>query len=87
VHDALLVEGSADHIEEVVRQTQSAMVEASRVILNGFELRSDAKIVVSPDRYMDPRGEKMWQTIIGIVADIESEPTLAESRCQDLVDV
>ena len=51
------------------------MAEASRVVLAGFELRSDAKIVRHPDRYMDPRGERMWDTVMGILLSIP-EPEL-----------
>jgi DNA polymerase I-like protein with 3'-5' exonuclease and polymerase domains len=71
VHDALLVEGAAGDIDEVVRQTQDAMRRASEVILPGFPLKTDAKIVRYPDRYTDPRGVKMW----GLVWDtIATEP-------------
>jgi hypothetical protein len=70
VHDALLVEGPAGEIQDVVAATQVAMAEASRVVLSGFELRSDAKIVCHPDRYMDPRGKQMWETVMGIMAEL-----------------
>ena len=70
IHDALLVEASTDEIGAVVANTQAAMAEASRVVLVGFELRSDVKIVYYPDRYSDPRGEKMWETVMGILADL-----------------
>lgn len=75
VHDALLVEGSSDDINDVVAETQAAMAEASRVVLSGFELRSDAKIVRHPDRYTDPRGERMWQTVVSILVDLEADQT------------
>jgi hypothetical protein len=67
IHDALLVEGSADAIEDVVDGTQQAMREASELVLPGFPLRTDAKIVRWPDRYVDPRGESMWRTVWGIL--------------------
>jgi hypothetical protein len=70
VHDALLVEGSAEGIEDVVTETQAAMAEASRLVLDGFTLRSDAKVVTHPDRYIDPRGERMWDTVTGLLAEI-----------------
>jgi hypothetical protein len=70
VHDALLVEGSVEEIQDVVAQTQAVMAEASRVVLAGFELRSDAKIVRHPERYSDPRGERMWKTVMGILAEL-----------------
>jgi DNA polymerase I-like protein with 3'-5' exonuclease and polymerase domains len=63
IHDALLVEGPADGIEDVVTQTQAAMREASELVLPGFPLRTDAKVVRYPDRYMDERGRRMWETV------------------------
>jgi hypothetical protein len=35
-----------------VARTRAAMAQASEVVLAGFRLRSDAKIVHWPDRYM-----------------------------------
>jgi hypothetical protein len=46
------------------------MGEASRVVLSGFELRTDAKIVRYPDRYSDPRGVRMWQTMTKILDEL-----------------
>jgi hypothetical protein len=69
IHDALLVEGDVDSIDEVVRDTQAAMMEASRIVLGGFELRTDVKIVRYPDRYMDPRGERFWNMIMRLLPD------------------
>ena len=57
VHDALMVEGPADAIAYVVAWTQEAMAEASAIVLAGFRLRSDVKIVRWPDRYMDEQAE------------------------------
>ena len=67
----MLVESSADDITATVTQTQAAMAEASRVVLDGFELRSDAKIVRHPERYMDPRGEHMWNTVTAMLAELQ----------------
>jgi hypothetical protein len=78
IHDALLVEGLAEEIEAVVSDTQQAMAEASRLVLDGFELRTEAKIVRWPDRYMDDRGTRMWATIMEILADLGQEAIPAE---------
>ncbi len=75
VHDALLVEGPAERIGETIEATQRAMAEASALVLGGFELRTEAKIVAHPDRYLDPRGERMWETVCGILAELEAEQT------------
>ncbi len=69
VHDALLVEAAADEIDQVVIATQEAMAEASAFVLAGFRLRSDAKVVRYPDRYSDPRGERMWNTVQAILQE------------------
>ena len=60
IHDALLVEGPEWEIEDAVAETQVAMAEASAIILDGFRLRSNARIVRWPDRYMDARGREFW---------------------------
>jgi hypothetical protein len=72
VHDALMVEGPADAIDEIVAQTQEAMAEASEIVLGGFRLRSDAKIVRWPDRYMDGRGREFWGRVMALLR-VESD--------------
>ena len=39
------------------------MAEASKLILNGFELRTDCKTIKYPDRYMDERGKEFWKKL------------------------
>jgi hypothetical protein len=73
VHDALLVEGPADGIEAAVAETQRAMREASELVLPGFPLRTEAKIVRHPDRYVDERGRRMWETVRAILEALETE--------------
>src|SRR5262249_53438007 len=63
VHDAILIESSVSEIDEAVRETQRLMEEASAQVLDGFRLRSDAKVIRYPDRYQDERGIKMWGTV------------------------
>jgi DNA polymerase I-like protein with 3'-5' exonuclease and polymerase domains len=63
VHDALLIEADTKIIDDAVALTQAAMLEASRAVLAGFELRSEAKTLHYPDRYADPRGAVMWATV------------------------
>ncbi len=67
VHDAQLIEDSVDNIQERVAATQAAMQMASELVLDGFALRSDAKIVLAPERYMDRRGEKMGERVMGLL--------------------
>ena len=67
VHDALLIEAPLDELDDAVVKTQSLMQEASRIVLDGFKLGSDAKLVRYPDRYMDDRGTKMWNTVMKLI--------------------
>jgi DNA polymerase I len=67
VHDALLICAPLDRIETDVATACAAMAEASRAVLAGFELRTEAKVVRWPDRYMDKRGKQMWDTVSQLV--------------------
>ncbi len=72
VHDALLIEAPLAELPEQVRQTQAAMEEASMVVLDGFRLRSDAKLTEAPDHYEDEKGAAMWKLIWQVVAEMET---------------
>ena len=72
VHDALLVEAPLADLDATVAATQEAMSDASAVVLNGFRLRCDVKTVRYPDRYMDPRGERMWSAVWKILGGLPS---------------
>jgi hypothetical protein len=67
VHDAILIEAPIESIHEQVAVAQEAMAKASEVVLGGFRLRSEAKIIRYPDRYMDERGRQMWETVWKII--------------------
>ena len=78
VHDALLVEGPTAEIESVVDRTHAAMREASELVLPGFPLRTDAKIVRHSDRYVDDRGRRMWDTVQRLL-DAEATPIMGDT--------
>jgi DNA polymerase I len=54
------------------------MAEASRVVLGGFELRTEAKIVKYPDRFIDNRGVRMWGEVWALIEELEVESIAAE---------
>jgi DNA polymerase I-like protein with 3'-5' exonuclease and polymerase domains len=85
VHDAVLIEAPADELQATVERMQAAMAEASRVVLNGFELASDAKLVYWPDRYADPRGETMWKTVVGLAGGMSASATTLLRQCTPVV--
>jgi DNA polymerase-1 len=67
VHDAFLICASFDRLDADIAAMRVAMAEASRVVLGGFELRTDVSVVRYPDRYMDDRGLTMWNTVTGLL--------------------
>jgi hypothetical protein len=71
VHDAFLIEATVGDIEAETRRMQDVMREASELVLLGFSLKTDAKIIRYPDRYSDPRGEHMWNTVLRLLPQRE----------------
>jgi len=67
VHDAILICAPLERLEQDIATARAAMAEASRAVLSGFGLGTEVKRVHYPDRYMDKRGIKMWQTVCGLI--------------------
>jgi len=67
VHDAVLICALLERLEADVARMRQAMAEASRIVLNGFELGTDAQFVRYPDRYMDERGALMWDRVMNLI--------------------
>ena len=72
VHDALLIEAPLDQFDATVAKASEFMIRAGAMVLNGFELRVDPKLVRYPDRYMDRRGAAMWNTVISILGRLSA---------------
>ena len=68
VHDAFLVCAPLDRLDADIAVMRAAMAEASRVVLRGFELRTDMHVVRYPGRYMDDRGAVMWARVQDLIA-------------------
>jgi len=73
VHDALLIEAPIEEIGATVEATRAAMAEASRIVLSGFEVRTDAKVVRCPERFTDKRGVRMWTAVSEAIEEAEAE--------------
>jgi len=73
VHDALMAEARLEDLKSTIAALQAAMAEASRIVLDGFVLRSEVKTFSYPDRFEDGRGEDMWNLVLGLIA----KPTIA----------
>jgi hypothetical protein len=80
VHDALLIEAPVETIEEAVAVCESEMQRASELVLSGFPLRTETKVVRCPERYADARGQKMWDLVFQL---LDQEAGLLH-RCNSL---
>jgi DNA polymerase-1 len=72
VHDAMLIEAPIDRIEADVALMREIMRRASRIVLNAdatgtLELRTDATVVRYPERYIDARGEGIWELVMRLL--------------------
>ena len=67
VHDAVLIYAPMERLDADVARMGDAMREASRVVLDGFELGTDAEIIRYPDRYADSRGAAMWKRVMDLI--------------------
>ena len=72
IHDAVLIEAGEQEIEAVAKQAKNLMARASRVILDGFEIRTDVDIIRYPGRYDDDRVGDMWNRVMGLLEQIEN---------------
>jgi len=75
IHDAVLICAPLNRLEDDIAAMRAAMAEASRFVLDGFELATDVKIVRWPERYSDPRGAEMWDRVCNLVLPTEQRKT------------
>mgnify|MGYP006269946127 CR=1 FL=1 len=73
IHDAVLIEARADAIDQEVERARAIMAQASRVVLDGFEIGTDYTIIRHPDRYVDEAGEDFWNTVARLAGPVEGQ--------------
>jgi hypothetical protein len=65
VHDALLIQAPESEIDRHVELMQEAMEIASRVVLDGFPLRTEVQQVIRyPNRFVDEKGGETWRWLL-----------------------
>jgi DNA polymerase I len=74
IHDAVLIEGPTEQIEATAALMAELMRRASRIVLNAtaagkHELRTDVKFIRYPDRYVDGRGEDIWDRVLKLLVE------------------
>jgi DNA polymerase I len=78
VHDAIMIQAPLDVLEEHIARLRWCMTEASRQILDGFEIRVDAKVFPHPHPFVDGRGVEMWDKIMRLVEQAEEKRKAAQ---------
>jgi hypothetical protein len=68
----VLIEAPAADIEAVVATARATMAEASRVVLSGFEVGTDVKIVRGPERYVDEAAGELWNTVLRMAGPLDT---------------
>jgi hypothetical protein len=73
IHDAILIEADDHLIVEHAAITQRCMAQASGIVLNGFELSSDSRILTFPDRFLDKESEPFWGQVTDLLEKAEAQ--------------
>lgn len=76
IHDAFLLVAPMDRIDADVALMRRCMDRASRLVLDGFTLKTDVQVVRWPHRYVDEDGAETWR----IVRELLAEVTTARRR-------
>lgn len=71
VHDALMAETEASQAEEVSAKLDQCMRDASRIVLRGYEIRTDVQLIPAGGRFFDKRGQEMWTTVARLLEKLE----------------
>jgi DNA polymerase I-like protein with 3'-5' exonuclease and polymerase domains len=64
VHDAIMIEGDTADIADQRAVTTQGMTEAGRIVTGGLEIPVEEHTYSWPDRYMDTKGQPMWDRIM-----------------------
>ena len=85
VHDAFLIAAPLERLDADVEQMRSIMSQAGSAVTGGLDIRTDAKVVRCPDRYMDERGQKMWNRVMAALnnrgaTDVTDTPVIKRPR-------
>jgi len=71
IHDAVLITAPENEIDDAANATAKHMREASRIVLDGFELRTDLSIARYPQHYSCEKGAKFWVTVSKLLEELQ----------------
>lgn len=72
IHDAVVIESDICKINEDTETAKNIMEEvSSRILPNNFKIRTDAKIISYPDRFVENSGDKMWNLVLDTLMEVK----------------
>lgn len=72
VHDAILIEANESDINQDIQVAMECMTQASRFVLNGFELGSETEVIRYPDRFVNDADLEFWNQVICINEKVQN---------------
>jgi DNA polymerase I-like protein with 3'-5' exonuclease and polymerase domains len=66
VHDGFLIVSPLGRLEHDIDRMDRLMRRSSEIVTRGLTIRVETKSVRYPDRYMDEKGEAMWNRVMGL---------------------
>ena len=72
-HDSFVIEARLEDLDQEIEGARFLMIRASEVVLRGFGLFVDVKAIRYPDRYSCSEGKPMWDLVMRLLEEIESE--------------
>jgi sugar phosphate isomerase/epimerase len=66
IHDAFLITAPLERLDDVRRMCE-IMSKAGSCVTGGLPIRTEARVIRYPDRYMDERGISMWNRVVRLV--------------------
>ena len=67
VHDGFLIVAPLDRLHAEIERMKAIMIRASTVVTGGLPIQVEVEPVRFPDRYMDERGQAMWDRVMGLL--------------------
>ena len=66
-HDAIMIQSPIDQLEADVVVARNIMERVSLSFTRGLLVRTDVRILRPGERYLEPRGARMWETVMGLL--------------------
>jgi len=71
VHDAFMIVAPLHRLDEDVARMRAMMTAAGRAVTAGLDIRTEAKMVRWPDRFMSEGAEAMWLRVMALLDYVE----------------